>query len=153
MRTTIAALKKDIPRCDNIQSRLLLAIVRETDPRAVRQRRGPQLQRAVGAEVRDRPHGAALPAQQGGERERVALASIIVAAPRVLVLDEPTRGMDPLRKAALARLIRDLAAAGTAVLVATHDGPFAVQAADGVLQMVNGDAVPTGLPPTALLTA
>jgi energy-coupling factor transport system ATP-binding protein len=88
-----------------------------------------------------------------GERERVALASIIVAAPRVLVLDEPTRGMDPLRKAALARLIRDLAAAGTAVLVATHDGPFAVQAADEVLKMVNGDAVPTGLPPTALLTA
>jgi energy-coupling factor transport system ATP-binding protein len=88
-----------------------------------------------------------------GERERVALASIIVAGPRVLVLDEPTRGMDPLRKAALARLIRDLAAAGTAVLVATHDGPFAVQAADEVLQMVNGDAVPTGLPPTALLTA
>jgi hypothetical protein len=37
--------------------------------------------------------------------------------------------------------------------VATHDGPFAVQAADEVLQMVNGDAVPTGLPPTALLTA
>lgn len=88
-----------------------------------------------------------------GERERVALAAILVAEPPVLVLDEPTRGMDPLRKAALARLIRERAAAGTAVLVATHDGPFAVQAADEVLQMVNGDAVPTGLPPTALLTA
>jgi energy-coupling factor transport system ATP-binding protein len=88
-----------------------------------------------------------------GERERVALASIIVAAPRVLVLDEPTRGMDPERKRSLARLIRQRAADGTAVLVATHDGPFAVAAADEVLQMVDGDVVPTGLPPTALLTA
>ena len=88
-----------------------------------------------------------------GERERVALASIIVAAPRVLVLDEPTRGMDPERKRSLARLIRQRAADGAAVLVATHDGPFAAAAADEVLQMVDGDAVPTGLPPTALLTA
>jgi energy-coupling factor transporter ATP-binding protein EcfA2 len=88
-----------------------------------------------------------------GERERVALASIIVAEPRVLVLDEPTRGMDPDRKRALAALIRMRAADGVAVLVATHDGPFAVAAADEVLEMVNGDAVPTGLPPTALLTA
>ena len=88
-----------------------------------------------------------------GERERVALASIIVAEPRVLVLDEPTRGMDPGRKRALAALIRARAATGVAVLVATHDGPFAVAAADEVLEMVDGDAVPTGRPPTALLTA
>jgi len=88
-----------------------------------------------------------------GERERVALAAILVAEPRVLVLDEPTRGMDPERKRALARLIRRHAAEGAAVLVATHDGPFAVAAADEVLEMVHGDAVPTGLPPAALLTA
>ncbi|MFM8827824.1 MAG: AAA family ATPase, partial [Actinomycetota bacterium] len=88
-----------------------------------------------------------------GERERVALAAILVANPGVLVLDEPTRGMDPLRKRALAQIIRARAAAGAAVLVATHDGPFAVAAADEVLEMVHGDAVPTGLPPTALLAA
>ncbi|MFM9018626.1 MAG: ABC transporter ATP-binding protein [Actinomycetota bacterium] len=88
-----------------------------------------------------------------GERERVALAAILVANPGVLVLDEPTRGMDPLRKRALAQIIRARAAAGCAVLVATHDGPFAVAAADEVLEMVHGDAVPTGLPPTALLAA
>ena len=88
-----------------------------------------------------------------GERERVALAAILVAEPSVLVLDEPTRGMDPDRKRALAGIIRARAAAGAAVLVATHDGPFAVAAADEVLEMVNGDAVPTGLPPAALLAA
>lgn len=88
-----------------------------------------------------------------GERERVALASILVAQPAVLVLDEPTRGMDPERKRALARVIRARAAAGAAVLVATHDGLFAAQAADEVLEMSGGDAVHTGLPPTALITA
>lgn len=88
-----------------------------------------------------------------GERERVALASILVAHPSVLVLDEPTRGMDPERKRALAALIRRRAAQGAAVLVATHDGPFAAAAADEVLEMAHGQAVPTGLPPTALITA
>ena len=86
-----------------------------------------------------------------GERERVALAAILVAHPRVLVLDEPTRGMDPARKRDLATLLRARAAAGAAVLVATHDGPFAVAAADEVLQMRGGGPVPTGLPPAALL--
>jgi energy-coupling factor transport system ATP-binding protein len=63
-----------------------------------------------------------------GERERVALAAVLVASPRVLVLDEPTRGMDPERKATLATLLRERARAGAAVLVATHDAAFAAAA-------------------------
>ncbi|MSO43711.1 MAG: ABC transporter ATP-binding protein [Thermoleophilia bacterium] len=88
-----------------------------------------------------------------GERERVALAAILVAAPGVLILDEPTRGMDPACKRALADLIRSRAAGGVAVLVATHDGPFAVAVADEVLEMRAGDAVPMSHPLTAPLTA
>jgi energy-coupling factor transport system ATP-binding protein len=56
-----------------------------------------------------------------GERERVALAAILVARPAVLVLDEPTRGMDAGRRAALAALARSRAQDGAAVLLATHD--------------------------------
>jgi energy-coupling factor transport system ATP-binding protein len=59
-----------------------------------------------------------------GERERLAVAAVAVSDPAVLVLDEPTRGVDPRRKAELAAWLARLAASGTAVLVATHDASF-----------------------------
>jgi energy-coupling factor transport system ATP-binding protein len=59
-----------------------------------------------------------------GERERLALASVLVAEPDVLILDEPTRGIDPPRKAELAALLRR-AAPQRATLVVTHDLVFA----------------------------
>jgi energy-coupling factor transporter ATP-binding protein EcfA2 len=59
-----------------------------------------------------------------GERERLAVAAVAVAEPDVLILDEPTRGVDPERKAALGRWLVDYAAAGNAVVVATHDNEF-----------------------------
>ena len=64
-----------------------------------------------------------------GERERLALASVLVADPDVLILDEPTRGVDPPRKAELAaQLRRDAKRRGT--LVVTHDLVFAGDVAD-----------------------
>jgi energy-coupling factor transport system ATP-binding protein len=60
-----------------------------------------------------------------GERERLGLAAVAVAEPDLLVLDEPTRGVDPDRKAELAAWLDDYAAAGRGVLVATHDRTFA----------------------------
>jgi len=60
-----------------------------------------------------------------GERERVAIAAALAADPAVLMLDEPTRGMDPVRRAALARLLRARAAAGRAIVLTTHDRRFA----------------------------
>jgi energy-coupling factor transport system ATP-binding protein len=59
-----------------------------------------------------------------GERERLAIAAVSVAEPDLLVLDEPTRGIDPERKAVLAQWLVDYAAAGNAVLLATHDPAF-----------------------------
>lgn len=60
-----------------------------------------------------------------GEKQRVAIASILAMDTSVLVLDEPTLGLDPARKAELAALLRDRTGAGCAVLVATHDPEFA----------------------------
>ena len=56
-----------------------------------------------------------------GERERLGIAAVSVSEPDLLVLDEPTRGIDPDRKAALAAWLLEQAAAGRGVLVATHD--------------------------------
>jgi energy-coupling factor transport system ATP-binding protein len=59
-----------------------------------------------------------------GERERLGLAAVAVAEPDLLVLDEPTRGVDPERKAALGAWLEEYAAAGRGVLLATHDRGF-----------------------------
>jgi energy-coupling factor transporter ATP-binding protein EcfA2 len=59
-----------------------------------------------------------------GERERLGLAAVSVAEPELLVLDEPTRGIDPDRKIELARWLFRYAAAGRGVLVVTHDRGF-----------------------------
>ena len=56
-----------------------------------------------------------------GERERLGIAAISVSEPDLLVLDEPTRGIDPDRKAALAEWLLEQAERGRGVLVATHD--------------------------------
>ena len=70
-----------------------------------------------------------------GERERLALAAVLVAEPDLLVLDEPTRGIDPERKDELVRLLRS-EAAGRATVVATNDLVFAGAVADRVVSTV-----------------
>ena len=67
-----------------------------------------------------------------GERERLALAAVLVAEPDLLVLDEPTRGVDPPRKDELAALLR-AQAPGRATLVVTNDLVFAAEVADRVV--------------------
>ena len=75
-----------------------------------------------------------------GERERLALAAVLVTDPELLVLDEPTRGVDPERKAELAALLRSQAPRrGT--LVVTHDLPWAADVADRVVELPLREAV------------
>jgi energy-coupling factor transporter ATP-binding protein EcfA2 len=59
-----------------------------------------------------------------GERERLGLAAVAVAEPGILILDEPTRGIDPRRKAAVSDWIFRYAAEGRSALIATHDRSF-----------------------------
>jgi energy-coupling factor transport system ATP-binding protein len=73
-----------------------------------------------------------------GERQRLAIASVAVMEPDLLVLDEPTRGVDGRRKLGLVETARALAAQGTAVVVVTHDMDFAAEAADAVTSMAAG---------------
>ncbi len=70
-----------------------------------------------------------------GQRERVALAAAMARDPEVLLLDEPTRGMDPARRVELAGLLRARATRGGAVLVATHDRSFAAACGARALEL------------------
>jgi energy-coupling factor transport system ATP-binding protein len=69
-----------------------------------------------------------------GQRERLAVAAVLVTDPDVLVLDEPTRGIDPPRKEELAALLR-ADAQRRATLVVTHDRVFAGDVADRVVAL------------------
>ena len=65
----------------------------------------------------------------GGEQERVALAKVLAKDPDVLLLDEPTHGMDAVFKAEFAKILRELRARGVTVLLVTHDLDFAAETA------------------------
>ncbi|GAA3867987.1 ABC transporter ATP-binding protein [Saccharothrix violaceirubra] len=79
-----------------------------------------------------------------GQRLALVLAVQLTAAPGVVLLDEPTRGLDYLAKAALARMIASLTAQGRAVVVATHDVEFVATVADRVVVLAEGEIVSDG---------
>jgi energy-coupling factor transport system ATP-binding protein len=85
-----------------------------------------------------------------GERQRVALAAILAASPPLLLLDEPTLGMDRRRMDWLGRLLRRLCAAGAGVLVATHDPAFVAVHADRALLLADGGVQAEGKPSAVL---
>ena len=80
----------------------------------------------------------------GGERQRVAIAAVGVGGADVLLLDEPTRGMDAASRDALGHAIRDHAAAGGAVVLATHDVELAALVATRAVVLGDGDVVADG---------
>jgi energy-coupling factor transporter ATP-binding protein EcfA2 len=82
----------------------------------------------------------------GGERQRLALAIVTGdgEAPAVVALDEPTRGMDREAKATLADELRERAATGQAVIVATHDPEFACTCAERVVLLADGRVIADG---------
>jgi len=80
----------------------------------------------------------------GGEQQRAALASILVADPQVMLFDEPTRGLDYLQKRALAALLTELKREGRAIVMATHDVELAAACADRVVLLAEGQVVVDG---------
>ncbi|MBL7252694.1 metal ABC transporter ATP-binding protein [Paractinoplanes lichenicola] len=87
----------------------------------------------------------------GGQQQRVLLARAIAAEPRLLLLDEPFNGVDVLSQEAIVRVLRELSAEGTALVISTHDLTMAGELADLVC-LVNGRQWAAG-PPDETLTA
>ena len=87
----------------------------------------------------------------GGERQRLALEVVLAGEPpAVVLLDEPTRGMDRIHKDELAARTGELAEAGAAVMVATHDTEFAASLADRIVLLGQGVVIADGSPRAVL---
>ena len=85
-----------------------------------------------------------------GERERVALASVLALRPKVLALDEPTRGMDYDQKRRLHRILVKLGKSGVAAIVATHDVEFVTALSNRVIILGDGRILADGPPKKVL---
>lgn len=86
----------------------------------------------------------------GGERQRVAVGAVLAGGPRLVLMDEPTRGMDGARKGELAGLIRSFAADGIAFVIATHDIELTAGLASRVVMLGGGEVVADGAPRAVL---
>ncbi|MFC1937885.1 ABC transporter ATP-binding protein [Chloroflexota bacterium] len=80
----------------------------------------------------------------GGEKQRVALASVLAARPRLLILDEPTRGMEHGLKGELMTFLNQYRRQGNAVVVVTHDVETVAEHADRVILLSEGEIVVDG---------
>jgi energy-coupling factor transport system ATP-binding protein len=75
-----------------------------------------------------------------GERQRAALAATLAGAPTLILLDEPTRGMDLAARRSLAAAVHALTDRGSAVVLATHDTDLAAELADRTFELRGGRA-------------
>ncbi len=82
----------------------------------------------------------------GGERQRLGLALALVGRPEVLILDEPTAGMDPEARAATRAIVGDVRDAGAAILLTSHDLTDVERLADRIVVLDGGRIVASGTP-------
>ena len=90
--------------------------------------------------------GRAPHALSGGEKRRVAIAGVLAMAPEVLVLDEPTAGLDPATREDLLGVVRALRDGGTSVVMVSHDLDEVAEVADRVCVLGEGEVLAVGAP-------
>ena len=82
----------------------------------------------------------------GGEQQRAALAKVLLLSPEILLLDEPTKGLDAEFKQVFAAIIRDLKSRGVSILMVSHDVEFCAEFADRCALFFDGNIVSEGRP-------
>jgi energy-coupling factor transporter ATP-binding protein EcfA2 len=88
-----------------------------------------------------------------GQKLTLALAVVLAARPRLLLLDEPTRGLDYIAKRALVAVLRELADAGHGVVLATHDVELVAEVASRVIVLADGEVVADGAAPEVVVSS
>jgi energy-coupling factor transport system ATP-binding protein len=88
-----------------------------------------------------------------GQKLTLALAVVLAAEPRLLLLDEPTRGLDYVAKRALVAVLRELADAGHGVVLATHDVELVAEVASRVIVLADGEVVADGAAPEVVVSS
>ena len=84
----------------------------------------------------------------GGEQQRAALAKVLLTDPKILLLDEPTKGIDAFFKRQFASVLDDLKHDGVAIVIVSHDIEFCARHADAVAMMFDGEIVAQSTPRT-----
>ncbi len=82
----------------------------------------------------------------GGEQQRVALAKILLLNPDILLLDEPTKGMDEHFKIIFASVLNDLKSKGKTIILVSHDIEFCAEFSDRCVMFFDGDITSSGAP-------
>jgi len=82
----------------------------------------------------------------GGEQQRLALGKLLLLNPKILLLDEPTKGIDPFFKRTLADILKRLCSQGVTILMVTHDIEFSATFADRCAMFFDGEIVSVGEP-------
>lgn len=81
-----------------------------------------------------------------GQQQRLALSKVLLREPSILLLDEPTKGLDAPRKADLVCFLKSLSEKGLSLLIVTHDLEFAAECADRVAMFFDGGLIGTDVP-------
>jgi oleandomycin transport system ATP-binding protein len=134
-----AAVDEDLTGRENL---LLIARLLELSRKAARRRADELLERFGLAET----GGRLAKTYSGGMRRRLDLAMGLVGEPQVLFLDEPTTGLDPRARGDVWDMVRDLAAAGTTVLLTTQDLAEADRLASRIAVIDRGRVIDSGTP-------
>ncbi|MBD9208242.1 MAG: ATP-binding cassette domain-containing protein [Clostridiales bacterium] len=82
----------------------------------------------------------------GGEGQRAALAKILLTEPKILLLDEPTKGIDAFAKQTLMAILRRLSEGGVTVFIVTHDTEFAAEISDRCAMLFDGKVISHSCP-------
>ena len=82
----------------------------------------------------------------GGEQQRAALGKVLLTNPKILILDEPTKGIDNFFKLKFAEIIEELKKSGVTIIMVSHDVEFCAKHADTVSMFFDGSVVTTNTP-------